>query len=136
MDLVPFRPLNLLSRWPDVWDEDDFGLLNSGSNNLDVYETADQVVVKANVAGVKADDIDLTYEKGILWIQAEHQKEESDEDKKHYSKSSWNYSYKIAVPGRIDLEKEPDAEVKDGVLTVSFQKAESSKPRKLKIKAS
>jgi HSP20 family molecular chaperone IbpA len=41
----------------------------------------------------------------------------------------------VAVPGKIDLNKEPTAEVKDGVLTVTFEKSEVSKPKKLKVTA-
>jgi HSP20 family protein len=134
-DLTPWKPLRMLSRWPSVWDDDDFGLSFSGSNNLELYETAEEVVVKANVAGVKPEDVDLTFEKGVLWVKAQRQEEEEDEERKHYSKSSWTYSYKVAVPGTLDFSQEPEAQVEDGVLTVTFQKAESSKPRKLKVKA-
>jgi HSP20 family protein len=135
MDLVPFRPFRTLDRWPDIWEDQDLGLISSGGNNLELYETDEEVVVKANVAGVKPDDVDLTFEEGVLWIKAQREEEESDEDKKHYSKSSWRYSYKIAVPGRLDFSQEPEAEMEDGVLTVKFQKSEASKPRKLKVKA-
>lgn len=124
----------MLSQWPDLWDDEFMPSLPTGGNNLDVYETEDKVVVRANVAGVSEDDIDLTFEKGVLWIRAEKTEEEDGGDKKHYSKSSWNYSYKVAIPGAIDMNQEPEAEVDSGVVTVSFQKSEASKPRKLAIK--
>ena len=128
--------MSSLSRWPSIWDDDDFGsLLSSANNNLDVYETNDEVVVKANVAGIPSDKVDITFEKGVLWIKAEAQEEKDDQSKKHYSKSSWNYSYKVAVPGMLDFNHEPNAKVKDGVVTVTFKKAEASKPKKLQVKA-
>lgn len=135
MAIVRWRPIsNMLSQWPDLWDNESWqqGLMSTGQRELDVYETEDSVVVRANVAGVQEDDIDLTFEKGVLWIKAERTEEESG-DKKHYSKSSWSYSYKVAVPGTIDYKTEPKAEVEDGVVTVTFKKAESSKPKKLKV---
>lgn len=133
MALVRWSPLStMLSQWPDVWD-DEMTPSIAGSNNLDVYETEDEVVVKANVAGIPLEDIDLTYEKGVLWIKADKTQEESDKSKKHYSKSSWSYSYKVAVPGLIDYNQEPKAEVDDGVITVSFKKSEASKPKKLTV---
>lgn len=135
MDLVPFNPFRSLSRWPSVWEDEEFDWLTNSSNNLDVYETEDEVVVKANVAGVKAEDVDLTFEKGVLWIKAQREQEEQDEEKKHYRKSAWSYTYKVAVPGALDLSQEPEAQVEDGVLTVAFHKSESSKPKKLKVKA-
>lgn len=132
MSLVRWNPLlGTLSRWP-MWD-DELDTTPTTTHNLDLYETESEVVVKANVAGLKEDKIDVTFEKGVLWIKAEDQVEENDKAKKYYSKSSWSYSYKIAVPGMLDFTKEPKAEVEDGVITITFQKAEASKPKKLTI---
>ncbi len=134
MSLVRYSPLaSMLSRWPSVWDDDDLAPMTSGSNNLDVYETADEVVVRANVAGVPADKVDITFENGVLWVKAEKEAESGDTDTKHYSKSSWSYSYRVAVPGTIDYNAEPTAEVEDGVVVVTFKKAEASKPKKLTV---
>ncbi len=135
MDLIPFQPLQMLNRWPDFWDDQDWPLTTQGSNNLDLYETEDEIVIKTNVAGVDANDIDLTFEDGVLWVKADKVEEKTDEEKKHYAKSAWSYSYKIAVPGKIDPSKEPAAEVENGILTVTFEKAEISKPKKLKVTA-
>lgn len=138
MAIVRWSPVSrMLSQWPDLWDDDFMNGMPSGStNNLDVYETEDEVVIKANVAGVKEDNVDLTFEKGVLWIKAESEEEKEDKAKKHYSKSSWNYSYKVAVPGLLDLSTEPEAKISDGVVTIKFKKSEATKPRKLKIKKS
>lgn len=134
MSLIPFRPLSSLSRWPDIWDEDELNLWSGNNlNNLDVIETEDEIIIKANVAGVKAEEVDLTFEKGVLWIKAQHQEEKPNAQVKHYSQASWNYSYKVAVPGTLDLTVEPVAKVTDGVLTVKFTKAEITKPKKLKV---
>ena len=124
----------MLSQWPDLWDDDFLPALNPNSQgNLDVYETEDEVVVRANVAGVRESDIDLTFEKGVLIIKADRV-EEDKKNKKHYSKSSWSYSYKVAVPGIIDYNSEPKAEVDDGMVTVTFRKSEGAKPKKLTVK--
>lgn len=137
MSLIRWNPTySMLSRWPSIWDEDEMGsMLTGAGNNLDVYETADEVVIKANVAGVPTEKVDITFEKGVLWIQAQKEEQEQDEGKKHYSRSSWSYSYKVAVPGEIDYTKEPDATVDNGIITVTFKKAEASKPKKLTVKA-
>jgi len=133
-NLVPFGSmLSTLNRWPSIWDDEDFQLLSSSQNNLDVYETKNEVVVKASVAGVNEDDIDVTFERGVLWIQGKSEQEKKDEEK-YYSKSSWSYSYKVAVPGLIDHSKEPELTVKNGVLKIVFAKSEASKPKKLSIK--
>lgn len=137
MSLVRWNPLlsRSLSQWPDLWDDDLFNsVVSNTTSNLDLYETDNEVVLRANVAGVAEDQIDLTFEKGVLWIKAERSEEEKDDKKKHYSKSSWNYSYKVAVPGMLDYNQEPDVRLKDGMLVVTFKKAEASKPKKLAVK--
>ena len=135
-NLVPFKSmLRTFNSWPSIWDEDDFRMIPNVNSDLDVYETENEVVVKANVAGVNDEDIDVTFEKGVLLIKAKSEKEET-EDQKYYSKSAWNYSYKIAVPGMIDYSKEPDLTVHKGILKIVFTKSEASRPKKLAIKRS
>ena len=133
--LVPFRSLlRQLNHWPNVFDDDELAVFSHSPNSeVDVYETKNEVVAKANVAGVSPEDVTATFEKGVLWIQAKASQESSDSEHKYYSKSSWNYSYKIAIPGFIDHAKEPTVTLKDGILTAVFQKTEASKPKKLTI---
>ena len=134
MSIVRYSPLSaMLNRWPDIWDEDLFDGAGTTSN-LNVYETKNEVVVEANVAGVANEDVDITFEKGVLWIQAKKKAEEKSDDRKYYSRSSFSYSYKVAIPGEIDLGKEPEVTTKNGVLRVEFKKSELAAPRKLKIK--
>ncbi len=121
-----------LLRWPEFWDED---LSRSVSDaGLDVYETEDEVVVKASVAGVKPDKIEITFEKGVLTIAAQEEEEDQDKKRKYYRKSSRSYAYRVAVPGNIDLKADPEAEVENGVLVVRFKKADEAKPKKITIK--
>lgn len=136
MALVPWRPLSM-SSWPSIWDDDDLLSMSAGTSNLDVYETDDEVVVKANVAGVPADKVEVMFEKGVLRIKAEKDEEISDKQRQHYSKSSWSYSYRVVLPGvsMLDPNTEPDAEVENGVITITFRKAEASKPKQLKVKS-
>lgn len=118
-------------RWPNIWDEDEFPVAQT-SDNLDVYETKDDVVVKASVAGVDPDKVEVTFEKGVLTIAAQEE-EESKEGKRYYRKSSRSYSYRVAVPGNIDLGTDPEAKVNHGVVMVTFKKAEEAKPKKIAV---
>lgn len=119
--------------WPNLWD-DDFSLLEThGSQGLDVYETDTTIVVKANVAGVDADDIDVTFEKDVLTIRAEASQKEEDKDTSYFSKSSWNYSYRVAIPGNLDADEEPKVELADGILHVTFKKSATAQPKKLRV---
>lgn len=132
MTIIRWDPTRALLRWPSIWDDEDF--VPSVSDNLDVYETKDEVVVKAAVAGVDPEKVEVTFEKGILTIAGAEESEEK-EDKKYYRKSSRSYSYRVGVPGNIDLSAEPEAKVVNGVITVSFKKAEEAKPKKISVKA-
>ena len=138
MSIIRWQPFaSTLSNWPNIWEDEDFNSLTSGNNNLDVYETNDEVVIKANVAGVPTDAVDVMFENGVLRIKAEKAEEIEDKKKQHYSKSSWSYSYRVAIPGvsMLDHSVEPEAIVENGVVTVTFKKAEASKPRKLTVKS-
>lgn len=134
MAIVRWDPFQM--RWPNVWDWDNDDQLPAvvSSDNLDVYETTDEVVVKANIAGIPDEKVDITFEKGVLWIRAEEE-EEKKEGRKYYRKATRSYSYKVAVPGNIDVKNDPEAEIKNGVVTVVFKKAEEEKPRKITVKA-
>jgi len=123
---------NPMLRWPNLWDDEDWGV-TATADNLDVYETANEVVVKASVAGVDPEKVEITFEKGVLTISATEESEEK-EDKKYYKKASRSYSYRVAVPGNIDLSTEPEAKVTHGIVSVTFKKAEEAKPKKIAIK--
>jgi HSP20 family protein len=125
--------MSSLLRWPNIWEDDDFGVANIGSENLDVYETKDEVVVKANVAGIDPDKVEITFDKGVLTITGQEESEEK-EGKKYYKKATRSYSYRVAVPGNIDLAGEPEAKVNHGIVSVTFKKAEEEKPKKISIK--
>lgn len=132
MAIVRWDPFQIM-RWPSVWDDEDLSTAVADSN-LDIYETANEVVVKANMAGIASDKVELTFEKGVLWIRGEEETEEK-EGKKYYRKASRSYSYKVAVPGNIDTKAEPEAVVENGVVRVTFTKAEEAKPKKIAVKS-
>jgi HSP20 family protein len=132
MAIVRYDPMRMMLRWPNVWDEEDFSPTTNG--NLDLYETTDEVVVKASVSGVAPDKVEITFEKGVLTIGAAEAEEES-EGKRYYQKSSRSYAYRIAVPGNLDLSQEPEASFVNGVVKIVFKKAEEAKPKKITIKS-
>lgn len=124
--------MSSMLRWPNIWEDEEFPTLVN-SDNLDVYETKDESVVKANVAGIDPDKVEITFEKGVLTISARDESEEKT-DKRYYKKASRTYSYRVAVPGNIDLAVEPEAKVEHGIVSVIFKKAEEEKPKKISIK--
>ena len=132
MAIIRWDPMSTMLRWPNIWDDDDYGVATDG-DNLDAYETKDDVVVRANVAGIEPDKVEITFEKGVLTMSGQEEVEEK-EGKKFYKKATRSYSYRVAVPGNIDLAVEPEAKVNHGIVSVTFKKAEEAKPKKIMIK--
>jgi len=60
MAIIRWDPMSTMLRWPNIWDDEDFPTV-AGSDNLDVYETKDESVVKANVAGIDPDKVEITF---------------------------------------------------------------------------
>ncbi len=134
-DLVPRRLLSFPSVVPSIWDNDDDWFESpSTQTGLTISEDEQKVYVEAALPGVNPDNIEVTYQDGFVWIKGEQQEEEEDKKKKYYRKASNSFSYRIAVPGDVDLSKEPEATYEHGMMKISFAKSEESKPRKITIK--
>lgn len=134
MHYYPFKPLTDLK--PLLWDEDDFFDLKS-SNTLNVYEENDKVFVEASVPGVKADQVKVTYEDGVLRISAGSKAEESRKEGKKII-HQWNkvsvFEYTTYLPRPID-ERKLDAQLKDGILTVSAPVSDSAKAKEVTVRS-
>lgn len=116
------------------WDEDDAPSLRT-SSGLDVYETDSDVVVKAAVPGIKAEDVDITFEDGVLRISATHEEHEEEKKKKkvvYQADRTSSFSYTTTLPRAIDSEK-IQAEVEDGIVVVTAPLAAEAKPRKITV---
>ncbi len=122
-------PFSLLGENEDEWLQD-----FSESSGLSVYEDDNHVYIEAALPGIKPDEIEMTFEKGILWIKAEKEEEQEDRSKKYYRKSTGSFSYRVAVPGTIDEGKSPEAICKSGILKVTFSKTKKNEVRKIPIK--
>lgn len=124
------HPFSFLENADDDWDVQEF----SNLSGLSVSEDDKHVFVEAALPGIRPEEIDMSYDKGILWIKAEKKEETDDKKKKYYRKALSTFSYRIAVPGEIDESKEPEAICKDGVLKVIFFKAHKGPTKKIPIK--
>jgi HSP20 family protein len=103
---------------------------------VDMYETDDTVVVKTAIPGVKADDIDVSVTGDTLTIKAET-KEEQEIKRENYLRRERRYgSYcrSVTLPGGLESDK-AEADYNDGVLTLTFPKAEEVKPKTISVKA-
>jgi HSP20 family protein len=103
---------------------------------LDIYETADSVVVKSTVPGVKAEDIDITITGDVLTIKGETKTEEKVE-KASYIRQERRYGAfqrSVQLPGSLVTDK-AEAAFENGVLTLTIPKSEESKPKTIKVEA-
>ena len=114
--------------WPSIWD-------NRFRPSLDVFETSDDLVVKAAIPGVKPDDISLTLKDGTLVIQGEAKDDREEKEERYYlrERRSGDFHRAITLPEGLDVAN-AEATFEDGVLTVSVPKTEEAKPREIKVK--
>lgn len=110
--------------------EDDF----PGQLAVDVYETEDELVIKARTAGVNKDDLDVSISEGILTISGTLSSgDESEANNWHIQECYWGeFSRTLALPVPVK-EDEAKAALKDGVLTISFPKVQQEQAKKIQI---
>jgi HSP20 family protein len=103
---------------------------------IDMYETTDEVVVKAAIPGFKADDVQINVTGEVLSIHGEmHQEEESKEKAWQMREQRWGtFERSIALPTQV-VAGSAKAEFEDGMLTITLPKAEESRPKTISIKA-
>ncbi len=133
LDLVPRQWWRL----PSIWDdEEDANLAGFASGSgVSISEDDKHVYVGVAVPGVDEKNIDITFDKGVLWVKGEAVDEEKS-GRKYYRKSASSFSYRISVPGDIDNTHDPVADYKHGIMTVTFTKSAQSQPKKITLKSS
>lgn len=133
------------SAWPnkketeiDIATEDELNeneaLAEEGQLTIDVYQTADEMVIKSTIAGVRSDDLDITIANDMVTIQGNRRKDEnvSPEDY-YYQELYWGqFSRTVILPQEVDTES-AKASLKDGVLTIRLPKFERGRSKKLRI---
>lgn len=108
----------------------------SQTSGMSVSEDNNFIYIEAAVPGVKPEDIEMTFDQGILWIKGERKEESEDKNKKFYRKSTNAFSYRLAVPGNVDETKQPEATCKNGMLRVAFPKTKAKQSKKIPVKSS
>ncbi|MDH3591481.1 MAG: Hsp20/alpha crystallin family protein [Planctomycetota bacterium] len=102
---------------------------------VDVMETDDSVVARAEIPGMDADDIEISIVNDTLILRGE-KLEETHKENENWERVERRYGKfvrTIPLPSAVDFEK-AKAEVEKGVLTVTMAKHEGVRPRKIKIK--
>lgn len=114
------------------WSEDEGDF--PGQLAVDVYETDEQLVVKARTAGVNKEDLDVSISDGILTISGTLSSgDDTDATNWHIQECYWGeFSRTLALPVAVK-EDEVGAVLKDGVLTITFAKVKQEQAKKIAI---
>lgn len=101
----------------------------------DIYETAEEYVIKADMPGIRKEDLEITLEKNQLDIYGRVDGALKNEENLKYGEYRLeNYHRTFVVGDGIDREK-INASLENGVLTLTLPKSEKLKPKKIAIKA-
>ncbi|RPJ27802.1 MAG: Hsp20/alpha crystallin family protein [Chloroflexi bacterium] len=103
---------------------------------IDMYQTDDDVVVKAALPGFKADEVQINVTGDVLVLRGEMKHEEEKQDKAwHIREQRWgSFERSIALPTDVRADK-ANADFENGILTVTLPKAEEVKPKTITVKA-
>ncbi|HET6466571.1 MAG TPA: Hsp20/alpha crystallin family protein [Nitrospiria bacterium] len=150
-DVTPWRPFTELSRiereaermfgdffrrplWGLSWPER-FREVGFREPAIEVYEEKDDVVVKAEIPGMKKENLDINISGTLLTIKGEKKQEEEVKKKGYYysERSYGSFMRTIELPKEVQVDK-AYANFKDGVLEVRLPKTEEAKRKEVKVK--
>jgi HSP20 family protein len=103
--------------------------------SVDISETADEFLVKAELPEVKKEDVKVSLDGGVLRIEGERKQEKEEKGKKFHrvERSYGSFLRSFSLPENIDDAK-VQAEFKDGVLNVRLPKSQQAKPKSVQVK--
>ena len=117
-----------------------FSLMREGGSNwssptIDMYQTDNEVVVKAALPGIKADEVQINVTGDILTIKGEMKHEEEKKDKSwHIREHRWGaFERSVQLPTGVIADK-AKADFDNGILTITLPKSEEVKPKTITVK--
>jgi HSP20 family protein len=122
---------NALQTWPS-----DSDTTNGWAPAADIYETDNDLVVRADLPGVDPKEIEVRVENNVLMIRGERRFEQKD-DRENFHRVERSYgafSRAFTLAAAVDADK-IQASYKNGVLTITLPKAEQAKPKRIQIAA-
>jgi HSP20 family protein len=115
----------------------DDSALTTWAPAVDIYETGDEVVVKADLPDVNEKDLDIRVENNMLTVRGERkfEREVSEDNYLRVERTYGSFSRSFSLPNTVNTEA-IKAEYRNGVLTVRMPKREESKPKQIKVSVS
>ena len=110
---------------------------NTWAPAVDLYEDKDSLIVRAELPGLKKNDIDISLHENTVTISGERRNEKNYEASETSREERFfgRFTRSLTLPKQVDASK-VRANYKDGVLTVTLPKTEQAKPRQIEIQAS
>ena len=101
---------------------------------VDIYETENDIVLKAELPGIEAKDVEVRVEDNTLYLKGERkfEKEVKEQNYHRVERSYGSFARSFSLPNSINADK-VKAEFKDGLLTLTMPKREEAKPKTIKI---
>lgn len=114
------------------WSEETFS--GQWAPPLDLYEEDDRFVIKLDLPGMHSENIEVTLDQNLLSIRGERMFEDEAKQESYHriERRYGSFARSVSLPAQVDADA-IQAEFTDGVLTVTVPKAETAKPRKIKI---
>jgi HSP20 family protein len=102
---------------------------------LDMYEENNELVVKAELPGIRKKDLNISLEGDVLTIKAEKKEEKEVKEATHYTKERrfGQYTRYMTLPTHVDAEK-ISATLKKGLLEIRLPKAEGPESKQIEVK--
>ncbi len=138
--LEPFRGFSTLHDQVNrifnetVRNHGDESALTAWAPSVDIYETPNELVVKADLPDVDEKDIDVRVENNLLTVRGERKFDKSvaEDNYLRVERAYGTFSRSFSLPNTVNAEA-IRAEYRNGVLTVNLPKREESKPRQVKV---
>ena len=145
MELIPWRPFGEISSFrgemDKLWDRFVNGrpLVKTFKEewlpSVDISETKDKVLIKAELPGLEAKDVNVSISGDLLTIRGEKKKEEEEKDEHHYfvERYSGSFQRSFRFPVNVQADK-VEAAFDKGVLKVTLPKVEEAKKKEIEVK--
>lgn len=119
------RPLSMVREGGSAWS----------SPAIDMYQTDNEVVVKAALPGLKPDEVQINVNDDILTIRGETKHEDERKDQSwHIRERGWGaFERSITLPSGVVADR-ANADFENGILTITLPKSEKAKPKTITIK--
>ena len=148
MNIVRYDPFRELRSLQDEMNRLFSSSFSRGGNNedqimrgawnpqVDIFENKDQIVLEAELPGIKPENVEISIENNVLTLHGERQFEKKDDgDNFHRVERSYgSFTRSFTLPPTVKSE-DATAEFENGVLRLTLAKREEAKPRRIEIKA-